>query len=109
MHQKKSLSAISASIKGDYWNSAIASVNDHCLRMAVFQSAYRWHYHEHTDELFIVLEGALHIEFKDSEPITLYPGESCCIPKGTVHKTSAAIRTVNLTFEKAGEDTVFLD
>ncbi len=32
---------------------------------------YKWHYHENTDELFMVLEGQLIIEFKDNDTIYL--------------------------------------
>lgn len=57
----------------------------------------------------MVLEAELKIEIKDSDTVFLQPGEFIKIPAGTVHKTSAATRTVNLTFEKNAEDTVFAD
>jgi mannose-6-phosphate isomerase-like protein (cupin superfamily) len=92
-----------------YNNQLLDTVNDHCLRMSVMQGEYRWHYHQHTDELFIVVEGALKIEFKEGEALILYPNEFLTIPSGTVHKTSCTERTVNLTFEKHADDTVFVD
>lgn len=106
---KKSIKEISDKVGKPYDNFILDNVNDHCLRIAVMHEAYRWHYHEHTDELFIVMEGELIIEIKDSDAIVLKPGDFVKIPSKTIHKTSAVGRTVNLTFEKNAEDTVFVD
>ncbi len=106
---KENLKAISDMVDKVYNNSILAHINDHCLRMAVMQGDYRWHYHNNTDELFIVLEGELKIEIKDSDTVFLKPGEFIKIPSKTIHKTSAATRTVNLTIEKNAEDTIFVD
>ncbi len=106
---KASFKAISDSVEKEYENIVLETINDHCLRMAVMQEAYRWHYHSTTDELFVVLEGELKIEIKDQDTILLKPGEFIKIPANTIHKTSAATRTVNLCFEKNADDTVFVD
>ncbi|MXV52646.1 cupin domain-containing protein [Pedobacter sp. HMF7647] len=106
---KKSLKEISDKVDQSYDNFILENVNDHCLRMAVMQGEYRWHYHKNTDELFIVLEGELKIEIKDSDTVFLKPGEFIKIPANTIHKTSVASRTVNLCFERNAEDTVFVD
>jgi mannose-6-phosphate isomerase-like protein (cupin superfamily) len=105
---KKSFSEISNVVK-PYANFILEEVNNHCIRIAVMDEEYKWHYHAHTDELFIVLEGELTIEIKDQDTAILKPGEFIKIPAKTVHKTSATKRTVNLTFEKIGEDTIFVD
>jgi mannose-6-phosphate isomerase-like protein (cupin superfamily) len=105
---KNSLKKISDQASKPYNNFIIENINDHCIRMAVMQGEYRLHYNSNTDELFIVLEGELKIEIKESGTIFLKPGEFIKIPAKTVHKTSAAGRTVNLTFEKNEYDTVFV-
>jgi mannose-6-phosphate isomerase-like protein (cupin superfamily) len=92
-----------------YNNFIVDVINDHCLRMAVMKGEYRWHYHKRTDELIIVLEGELKIEIKERDTVFLNPGEFIKIHAGTIHKTSAATRTVNLAFEKNADDTVFTD
>jgi mannose-6-phosphate isomerase-like protein (cupin superfamily) len=105
---KQDFNTISKDVQ-PYNNFIVDVINDHCLRMAVMQGEYRWHYHKHTDELFIVLEGELKIEIKDSDTVFLQPGQFIKIPAQTIHKTSAATRTVNLTFETNADDTVFTD
>lgn len=106
---KMHLKNISDGVTKPYDNFILDIVNDHCLRMAVMQEAYKWHYHSNTDELFIVLEGELTIEIKDSDTVILKPGECIKIPAKTIHKTSATVRTVNLCFEKNADDTVFVE
>ncbi|HTL09174.1 MAG TPA: cupin domain-containing protein [Chitinophagaceae bacterium] len=109
MIEKKQFKMFSDAVREPYANFLLEEVNDHCLRLAVMEEAYQWHYHEKTDELFIVLEGQLMIEFRDAPAIILSPGEFIKLPARTIHKTSAIGRTVNLCFEKTGTDTIFLE
>ncbi len=106
---KRNLKETSDGITQTYDNFVLDTVNDHCLRMAVMHGDYRWHYHAHTDELFIVLEGELTIEIKGQDTVILKPGDFIKIPARTIHKTSTTVRTVNLTIEKDAQDTIFLD
>jgi mannose-6-phosphate isomerase-like protein (cupin superfamily) len=105
---KKRFEAISSPVK-PYANFILEEINNHCLRMAVMNEEYRWHYHSHTDELFIGLEGELKIEIKDNDTFFLKPGEFIKIPAKTIHRTSASTRTVNICFERNADDTVFVD
>ena len=93
----------------DYRNQVLNRVNDSCLRLAVFQGKYRWHVHPSSDELFVVLEGAIIIELKDGSSLRLGPLQAATVPAGVVHRTIGVGRTVNLCFEKAQAETVFLD
>lgn len=106
---KTEFKTISDAVTDSYQNSILEVVNDHCLRMSVMEEAYKWHYHEHSDELFIVLEGELKIEIKDRDTLFVRPGEYVKIPAKTIHKTTAIGRTVNLCFEKNASDTVYLE
>ena len=106
---RRSFKEISDKVDKPYDNFILESVNDHCLRIAVFQGTYKWHYHKNTDELFVVLEGELKIEIRDNETVLLRPGEFIKIPAGTIHRTSSAVRTVNLCIEKNLDDTTFVD
>jgi mannose-6-phosphate isomerase-like protein (cupin superfamily) len=90
-----------------YRNMVINLVNESCLRLAVFEGDYRWHYHPSSDELFIVVEGCLAIDLEDGRELRLQPWESVTVPAKTVHRTRAIGRTVNLCFEESGAETVF--
>jgi mannose-6-phosphate isomerase-like protein (cupin superfamily) len=92
-----------------YRNTVLQRVNTHCLRLAVFNGEYRWHRHPASDELFLVVEGRLEIELAGGEVFVLGPWQALTIPAGTVHRTRAVGRTVNLTFEVLGAQTEFVE
>lgn len=81
-----------------YSNFVVSEVNDHVLRIAVIDGEFHWHEHD-TDELFMVLEGELFIDFKDNHTISILPGEIFNVPAFTQHRTRSVGRTVNLCFE----------
>jgi mannose-6-phosphate isomerase-like protein (cupin superfamily) len=93
----------------EYRNQVLNRVNDSCLRLGVFQGKYRWHVHPTSDELFVVLEGAIVIELRQGASIRIGPLQAATVPAGVVHRTIGVGRTVNLCFEKAQAETVFLD
>ncbi len=96
-------------ITDDYRNVVLSQVNTSCLRLAVLHGEYRWHRHPGSDELFLVVEGRFEIDLADGRTLTLAPWQSVVIPAGTVHRTRAIGRTVNLTVEALGAETVFVD
>lgn len=96
-------------VRESYRNTVLNRVNTSCLRLAVFNGEYRWHHHPQSDELFLVVEGHLEIDLSDGRRLALKPWEAVVIPAGTVHRTRAIGRTVNLTFETIGAETVFVD
>ncbi len=92
-----------------YRNVVISKVNDGCLRLAVFEEDYLWHHHPASDELFIVIEGCLAIDFEDGRELKLTSWQSVTIPAGTLHRTRAIGRTINLCFEQSGAETIFAE
>jgi mannose-6-phosphate isomerase-like protein (cupin superfamily) len=103
------LSAEGAAVTESYRNVVINRVNDSCLRLAVFDEVYRWHYHPTSDELFVVVDGCLAIDLDDGRELRLKPWQCVTIPAMTRHRTRAIGRTVNLCFEKLKAETVFID
>jgi mannose-6-phosphate isomerase-like protein (cupin superfamily) len=103
------LAAEGMAVTEPYRNMVITRINDSCLRLAVFEEAYRWHYHPASDELFIVVTGCLAIDLEEGREIQLRPWQCVTIPAGARHRTRALGRTTNLCVEKLGAETVFLD
>jgi mannose-6-phosphate isomerase-like protein (cupin superfamily) len=103
------LAAEGAAVTERYRNMVINQVNDSCMRLAVFDEVYRWHYHPSSDELFVVVDGCLAIDLAHERQLRLMPWQCVTIPAMTVHRTRALGRTVNLCFEKLGAQTVFVD
>jgi mannose-6-phosphate isomerase-like protein (cupin superfamily) len=73
----------------DYWSPrVIAEMNNYQFKLAKFEGAFVWHAHDNTDEVFIVIEGTLCIEFRDGTA-AVESGEMFVVPKGIEHKPSA--------------------
>jgi mannose-6-phosphate isomerase-like protein (cupin superfamily) len=104
------LSFLSNLVTESHKNFVLGEVNNHCLRMAVMdEKTYPWHSHPNSDELFLILEGKLIIEFEDNNKVALGPGDFHKVQAGKVHRTIAIGRTVNLCFESTTAETVFLE
>ena len=98
-----------AAVTESYRNQVLVDVNADCMRLAVFEGEYRWHLHPDSDELFLVVAGMLQIDLAGGNRLQLTEWQSVVIPAGTVHRTRAIGRTVNITYEKSGAQTVFVD
>ena len=98
-----------AGITDSYKNQVLFNINKECMRLSVFEGEYRWHYHPDSDELFLVVAGELQIDFEGGARVTLTEWQSIVVPAGSVHRTHAIGRTVNITFEKQGAQTVFVE
>ena len=101
--------AISRGISEEYRNLSLATVNDHEVRMSVMTGGFQWHRHPDSDETFIGVDGQLVIEFEDGE-VVVGPGEMVTVPAGVLHRTRpSGARSVNLTVERRGAETLFVN
>ncbi len=73
----------------DHWApKVIAEMNDYQFKLVKIAGDFVSHRHAHTDEVFIVLEGKMSIEF-DNETVEINTGEMIVVPKGEQHKPFA--------------------
>ena len=86
----------------DQWSpKIIAQLNDYHVKLARVEGDFTWHDHKNTDEMFLVIEGSLRIDFRDGDVI-LKEGEMYVIPKGVEHKPFAEKECKILLIEPAG-------
>jgi mannose-6-phosphate isomerase-like protein (cupin superfamily) len=85
----------------EHWSpNIIGELNGQHVKLAKLKGEFVWHHHQNEDELFLVIEGNLKIEFRD-KTVELAPGEICIIPKGVEHKPIAEQEVSVLLFEPA--------
>jgi len=73
----------------DLWApKVIAEMNDYQFKLVRIKGDFVSHRHAHTDEVFIVLEGKMNIEFED-EVVEIKAGEMLVVPKEEKHKPFA--------------------
>jgi mannose-6-phosphate isomerase-like protein (cupin superfamily) len=86
----------------DHWQPrVVAEMNDYQFKLVRIEGDFIWHAHADTDETFIVIDGALRIDFRDGA-VTIGPGEMFVVPKGKEHKPYAAGEVSMLLIEPRG-------
>lgn len=86
----------------EHWSpKIIAQMNDYVFKLAKIQGEFIWHSHPETDEVFIVIEGSMSIEFHDGI-LRLRQGEMFVIPRGVEHKPVANDECHIMIIELAG-------
>jgi len=88
----------------DQWSpKIIAALNDYLLKIVRIEGEFVWHRHEDTDELFFVVDGAMHLELRDGV-VALVAGDLYIVPKGVDHRPVAERECRILLMEPA--DTI---
>jgi mannose-6-phosphate isomerase-like protein (cupin superfamily) len=86
----------------DHWSpKIIAQMNDYHFKLVKFQGDFIWHRHDDTDEVFMVLDGKMSIDFQDGK-VELKRGELFVVPKGVEHKPYAEKQCEIMLVEPAG-------
>lgn len=66
----------------------VAQMNDYYIKLVKIENEFVWHSHTETDEVFLVIEGSMRIDFRDGA-VELSEGEMVVVPRGTEHKPFA--------------------
>jgi mannose-6-phosphate isomerase-like protein (cupin superfamily) len=86
----------------EHWSPKIvAQMNDYHFKLVKFRGEFVWHNHASTDEVFIVLDGQMAIDFRDGR-VDLKTGEMFVVPKGVDHKPLTEDECKILLVEPAG-------
>ena len=78
----------------DHWSpKVVARLNDYDVKVVKLKGEFVWHSHPETDELFLVVEGSLTIQLRESDgaesDVTLEPGQLYVVPRGLEHRPVA--------------------
>lgn len=70
----------------ELWTPKIlGELNGQFIKIAKVKDEFIWHKHEHEDELFLVYQGLLIMDFRD-KTVEIGPGELLVVPKGVEHR-----------------------
>lgn len=70
----------------DHWSPRIiAELNGQHVKLAKFEGEFVFHHHEHEDELFLVVRGAMRMDFRDRS-VEVREGEMIVVPRGVEHR-----------------------
>jgi len=79
------LAAVLATFSEAWAPRTVATLNDYDVRVVKAHGEFTRHRHPDTDELFLVLNGALTIRM-DAGDVQLGPGDLYVIPRGVYHQ-----------------------
>jgi len=68
-----------------FWQPAIVGeLNNDYIKVVKFRGEFLWHHHEHEDEMFLVVRGAMRMKFRGRD-VLVGPGEFIIVPRGVEH------------------------
>ena len=79
----------------------VAEMNDYQFKVVKIKDDFVWHKHDETDEVFIVIDGNMRIDFAGYS-VNLKQGEMYVVPKGVNHKPSCEEECKVLLVEPKG-------
>ena len=70
----------------EHWSpKIIAEMNGQHVKIAKVSGEFVWHHHAHEDELFMVIQGTLFIDFETGTQ-SIGPGQLLVVPRGVEHR-----------------------
>ncbi len=100
MSQAVNLADKLASFEETWSPKIVSELNGQYVKVVKFRGEYVWHHHVGEDEMFLVLKGAIRLEFRD-RTVHLREGELCVVPRGVEHRPVADELAHVLLFEPA--------
>ncbi len=98
MPRKVNLADALATFDETWVPKIVAELNGQHVKVVKPQGEYVWHHHKLEDELFLVLDGRIRIEFRDGV-VELDAGELCVVPRGVEHRPVTEVLAHVLLFE----------
>ena len=86
----------------EHWHpKLIDTIDDYEIKVVKLMGDFIWHRHAEADELFLVLKGALRMDFRDRQ-VPVAAGEMIVVPRGVEHKPYAEQECEILLLERRG-------
>ncbi|MFT5089557.1 MAG: mannose-6-phosphate isomerase-like protein (cupin superfamily) [Planctomycetota bacterium] len=86
----------------EYWTPKIAGeLNGQHVKLVKLSGEFVWHKHDDEDELFLVIQGALSMQFRE-RTVQIEEGEFIIVPRGIEHCPRADSEVHVLVFEPIG-------
>jgi len=98
--RKISIAEASKLLAEPFTHTVLGQVDDYCAYLSRFQGAYKFHEHAR-DEMYIVLEGEIFIDYYDGPSIPVRAGESLVVKAGERHRSRADDDSLVLMFKAA--------
>lgn len=79
----------------------VAQINNTDVKLVKCQGEFVWHHHDNEDEMFLVIQGRLLMQFRDRDE-WIEEGEFIVVPHGVEHRPVAPEEVHLMLIEPAG-------
>jgi mannose-6-phosphate isomerase-like protein (cupin superfamily) len=95
---KKVLAEIARGLTEPFTHSVVGQVDDYCAYLTRIEGTYLFHHHPR-DEMYLVLEGTIAVDYSDGLAITVQEGESLVVRAGEKHRSRSEEGALVLMFK----------
>jgi mannose-6-phosphate isomerase-like protein (cupin superfamily) len=96
--KKTSIAQAAALLTQPFTHTVLAQVDDYCAYLSRFLGSYKFHQHLN-DELYMVLEGEVFIDYFDGPSVPVRQGETLVVKAGERHRSRADQEALVLLFK----------
>lgn len=98
MEQKHNIAEISSQLTEPFKVVLLEQVDDYCVFLTRIEGTYLFHQHA-KDEMYLVLEGEIVMDYPDGNSVTLKQGDSLVARSGEKHRSRSKEGAVVLIFK----------
>jgi len=98
MESKHNIREIAARLTEPFKHLVVGQVDEYCAYLTHIEGTYLFHQHP-KDEMYLVLDGELLIEYADGTAVTLGEGESLVVRVGEKHRSCSEHGALVLMFK----------
>ena len=95
---KSVLAEVAQHLTEPFAHIIVGQVDDYCAYLTRIEGAYLFHQHA-KDEMYLVLEGEIGVDYVDGTSVTVAQGESLVVRAGEKHRSRSERGAVVLMFK----------
>jgi mannose-6-phosphate isomerase-like protein (cupin superfamily) len=95
---KTVLTEVAQGLSEPFKHIVVGQVDDYCAYLTRIEGTYLFHQHV-KDEMYLVLEGEIGVDYEDGTSVTVRQGESLVVRRGEKHRSRSEEGALVLMFK----------
>lgn len=95
---KRVIEELAKGIRDPFKHIVLGQVDDYCAYLTRIEGSYLYHQHS-KDEMYVVLDGELEVDYDDGSSVTVNQGESLVVRAGEKHRSRSDQGALVLMFK----------
>jgi mannose-6-phosphate isomerase-like protein (cupin superfamily) len=98
MSEKVNITKVASRLTDPFKHLVVGQVDDYCVYLVRIEGIYLFHQHT-KDEMYLVLEGEMAVDYGDGANVTLHRRESLVVRAGEKHRSRSEEGALVLMFK----------